>query len=66
MAAQFSQNAHPPRASIDGPDPVQLGGHVEGHLASVAEKKRLWWRNAFVNTLFIASWCEQRKLLLLY
>jgi len=26
------------------------------HLASVAEKKRLWWRNAVINTLFIASW----------
>jgi hypothetical protein len=27
------------------------------HLASLAEKKRLWWRNALINTLFIASWC---------
>src|SRR6266540_89182 len=27
------------------------------HLASLAEKKRLWWRNAFINTIFIASWC---------
>jgi solute carrier family 35 protein C2 len=26
------------------------------HLASLAEKKRLWWRNATVNTLFIGSW----------
>ncbi|KAI0823331.1 TPT-domain-containing protein [Trametes gibbosa] len=26
------------------------------HLASLAEKKRLWWTNALVNLLFIASW----------
>jgi len=27
------------------------------HLASLAEKKRLWWRNALITGLFIASWC---------
>jgi solute carrier family 35 protein C2 len=26
------------------------------HLASVAEKKRLWFRNAVINTLFISAW----------
>jgi len=26
------------------------------HFATEAEKKRLWWRNAIINTLFIASW----------
>ncbi|KAJ6602199.1 triose-phosphate transporter family-domain-containing protein [Mycena sp. CBHHK59/15] len=26
------------------------------HLATLAEKKRLWWRNAIINALFIASW----------
>lgn len=26
------------------------------HLASLAEKKRLWWRNAVINACFIASW----------
>ncbi|KAJ7782831.1 TPT-domain-containing protein [Mycena metata] len=26
------------------------------HLATLAEKKRLWWRNALINLLFIASW----------
>jgi solute carrier family 35, member C2 len=25
-------------------------------LASIAEKKRLWWRNAVINLFFIASW----------
>ena len=26
------------------------------HYATEAEKKRLWWRNAVINALFIASW----------
>ncbi|KAH8107821.1 triose-phosphate transporter family-domain-containing protein [Cristinia sonorae] len=26
------------------------------HVASVEEKKRLWWRNALINMLFIAAW----------
>lgn len=26
------------------------------HLASLAERKRLWWRNATINTLFISAW----------
>ena len=26
------------------------------HLASIAEKKRLWWKNAVLNALFIAIW----------
>ncbi len=26
------------------------------HVASLAEKKRLWWTNALVNSLFIAAW----------
>ncbi|KAL0579760.1 hypothetical protein V5O48_002254 [Marasmius crinis-equi] len=26
------------------------------HIASIQEKKRLWWRNAVVNMLFIGSW----------
>jgi hypothetical protein len=35
-----------------------LSARSEGlHLASLAEKKRLWWRNAIINLLFIASWC---------
>lgn len=34
--------------------PFARSEHVK--LASVAEKKRLWWRNAVINLLFIASW----------
>ena len=32
-----------------------LDEHV--HLATLEEKKRRWWRNAFINAAFIASWC---------
>ena len=36
---------------------IPLGMANEGiHFASVVEKRRLWWRNAIINTLFIASW----------
>jgi len=32
--------------------------HSQGlHYASLSEKKRLWWRNAALNTFFILSWC---------
>jgi solute carrier family 35 protein C2 len=26
------------------------------HIASLAEKKRIWWRTAIINACFIASW----------
>jgi hypothetical protein len=38
-------------------DVVRNGGDV--HLATVAEKKRLWWRTILINTLFVGSWCVQ-------
>jgi solute carrier family 35 protein C2 len=27
------------------------------HLASLSDKKRLWWRTAAINGAYIASWC---------
>ncbi|KAG7090947.1 hypothetical protein E1B28_010017 [Marasmius oreades] len=36
------------------PEYTLLGDDV--HVASVEEKKRLWWRNALVNVLFIFAW----------
>jgi solute carrier family 35 protein C2 len=36
-------------------EPVQL--------ATLAQKKRLWWRNAIVNAIFIASWCAWKAIL---
>ncbi|KAF7982004.1 hypothetical protein HWV62_30851 [Athelia sp. TMB] len=53
-------NAYPLNDTItrDSLDRVLAGvdedDHV--HLASLAEKKRLWWRNAVINLAFIASW----------
>ncbi|KAF7362112.1 TPT domain-containing protein [Mycena venus] len=40
------------------PPPIQL--------ATLAQKKRLWWRNALVSTLFIASWFFFSTILSLY
>jgi solute carrier family 35 protein C2 len=37
-------------------DDIPYSTREDSHLASIAEKKRLWWRNATINTLFIGSW----------
>lgn len=31
------------------------------HFATIEEKKRLWFRDALINALFIASWCVQES-----
>ncbi|KAI1796375.1 TPT-domain-containing protein [Ganoderma leucocontextum] len=36
------------------------------HIASLAEKKRLWWTNALINGLFIAAWFFFATLLSVY
>ena len=36
------------------------------HLASVEEKKRMWWKNAFINMLFITSWYVMHKFRLVW
>ena len=45
---------------------VDNAGHeppsASHHLASIVEKKRLWWRNALINALFIGSWCAAMSL----
>jgi solute carrier family 35 protein C2 len=38
------------------------GSHDDVHIASEAEKKRLWWRNAAINTCFILSWYDSLAL----
>lgn len=49
------------RRLYDEDEELLLDAHNEGvHLASIAEKKHLWWRNAIINTLFIASWYVSR------
>ncbi|KAI0769625.1 TPT-domain-containing protein [Trametes elegans] len=45
-----------PLPGSDDGEPAADGYDHAVHLASLAEKKRLWWRNAFINSLFIASW----------
>ncbi|KAI0329222.1 TPT-domain-containing protein [Cubamyces sp. BRFM 1775] len=44
------------RYSADGRPVSPISYDRTVHLASLAEKKRLWWTNALVNSLFIASW----------
>jgi hypothetical protein len=43
-------------------DPQEDGDAVyplpeDVHFATIEEKKRLWFRDALTNALFIASWC---------
>lgn len=38
-------------------EPELTAEGLQLHLATLGEKKRLWWRNAVINTLFILSWC---------
>lgn len=46
------------RRSLDHDEGQSVTMRSRGlHYASIAEKKRLWWRNAIVNALFISSWC---------
>ncbi|KAG2113810.1 triose-phosphate transporter family-domain-containing protein [Suillus discolor] len=41
-------------------------GESSFHIASLAEKQRIWWRTAIINTCFIASWYIFATLLSLY
>jgi hypothetical protein len=34
-------------------------GLQDVHFATIEEKKRIWFRDALINTLFIASWCAR-------
>ncbi|KAJ3569615.1 hypothetical protein NP233_g4922 [Leucocoprinus birnbaumii] len=36
------------------------------HLASISEKKRLWWRNAVINSFYILSWFSFATILSVY
>ena len=38
-------------------------GPQDVHFATIEEKKRLWFRDALINTLFIASWSVQNHIL---
>ncbi|KAF8893920.1 triose-phosphate transporter family-domain-containing protein [Infundibulicybe gibba] len=57
----------PSRISLSPEEDIQNDPYTgDFHIASVAEKKRLWWRNAVINTLFIASWFFFATILSLY
>ncbi|OCH92509.1 TPT-domain-containing protein [Obba rivulosa] len=56
-----------PRHSRDHEDRLNQGDYdAQVHIASEAEKRRLWWRNALMNALFIASWFLFATLLSVY
>lgn len=60
-------NPLPRGLSIDQDEGYPATLHNRGlHYASIAEKKRLWWRNAIINALFIASWFLFATLLSVY
>lgn len=39
-------------------------GPEDVHFATIEEKKRLWFRDAFINAFFIASWCVRPGLII--
>jgi hypothetical protein len=41
----------------DGEDTI-LDSEGDVHIASHAEKKRLWWKNALINAFFILTWYD--------
>lgn len=46
-------------ANADGPFELSSNGVPSGHeahLATVAEKRALWWRNVLITTMFILGW----------
>ncbi|TFK53861.1 TPT-domain-containing protein [Heliocybe sulcata] len=47
-------------------DDSERAAAADGHLASIEEKRRLWWRNAVVNVIFIGSWFLFATLLSVY
>lgn len=37
-------------------DEERINYNKPTHLATVDEKKRLWWKNTVINSFFIAAW----------
>ncbi|KAA1478127.1 TPT-domain-containing protein [Dentipellis sp. KUC8613] len=66
MSTQHGYESPPPGYPLEPLHSGQPQSLHEMHLATVAEKKRLWWRNAFINGLFIASWFVFAILLSIY
>ena len=51
-----NQNQNQNRNQVNVNVNVFVGLFMIFILASLAEKKRLWWKNAVINTCFISSW----------
>ncbi|KAI0743880.1 TPT-domain-containing protein [Daedaleopsis nitida] len=58
--------AHAPGGSPRFSSSQNGGAHNGYDSALMAEKKRLWWRNALINSLFIAAWFLFATLLSVY
>ncbi|KAL5485417.1 hypothetical protein ACEPAI_8059 [Sanghuangporus weigelae] len=59
----------PNSAPLDDTDTVDIVDRerlIESKPPSKEDRKRLWWRNAFINTLFIAAWYTVAILLSVY
>jgi hypothetical protein len=57
--AHYAENDSEGRhAYIQMESSFREGGHDGSnvHIASLAEKQRIWWRTAIINACFIASW----------
>ncbi|KAL0072759.1 hypothetical protein AAF712_000522 [Marasmius tenuissimus] len=57
LPSRHSLDERPTRRPLSPEDEVMYSSLDENvHIASKEEKKRLWWRNAVINMLFISSW----------
>ena len=67
MATYPATHAHDALDADETAQPPPYDDHADvepeehTHLATLEEKKRRWWRNAFINAAFIASWCVVRS-----
>lgn len=68
--AQHSEQAptdiHGDSQALSNHDEDILDPDFDVHLATLDEKRRLWWRNAVINLFFIASWFLFATLLSVY
>jgi solute carrier family 35 protein C2 len=52
----LDSTAYITRTSLSDDGEAGLDELEDLHLASISEKKRLWWKNATINAAFISSW----------
>lgn len=49
----YSENGFPPQSSRRTSEDLE---QTKNHLASIEQKKALWWRNVIITGMFIVSW----------